>query len=154
GWDSTVSASFNSKDAGSSVTAQRLSWSGHALWNLRDYDPPLWVFGARFGARTVVTGEGRDALPPNIRQYLGGSADLRGFGRQELPSEIGAMTSAFVSFEARLVETLPASLEPFFFVDLGKAGSRPFELDEPLYVSPGIGVRWASPIGVVRGTGA
>src|SRR6185295_15125823 len=54
GWDTVVSASFNAKGVGSSVTAQRLALSGHTLWNLRNYDPPLWVFGARFAFSTVV----------------------------------------------------------------------------------------------------
>jgi translocation and assembly module TamA len=152
GWDTAITVDLNSRDIVSSVSAQRLSWNGRLLWNFRQFDPPLWVFGARFGLKTVVTGDGFDAIPPNFRQYLGGSTDLRGFGLLELPGPTGALSSAFVCLEARLVATFPIGLEPFLFLDLGALGARPFSLDAPLYRSPGLGLRWASPVGVIRGT--
>jgi translocation and assembly module TamA len=151
GWETGLTADFNSSHVASSASAQRLSWNARALWNFREYDPPLFVFGARVGARTLVTGD-PGGIPPNFRQYLGGSTDLRGFGLQELPGPVGGLSSGYVSLEARLVATLPLNIEPFLFYDLGAVGANPFELDEPIYHSPGMGLRWASPIGVIRTT--
>jgi translocation and assembly module TamA len=152
GWQSSVMAAFNSRSLASSLTAQRMAWDGRALWNWRELDPPLWVFGARWGFRTVVTGEDVTGVPPTFRQYLGGTADLRGFGRQEVPGPNGSLSSGFVSLEARLVETLPIGFEPFAFIDFGKTGVKPFSFDSPLFRSPGLGIRWASPIGAFRTT--
>ena len=149
---------LNSRAFVSDATAERFTLLGEALWNYRHYDPPLWVFGVRGGLSSVLTPERPGPgtiLPANYLQYLGGSTDLRGFGRQELPlSGNGSLTSVFVSLEVRKSEFLHVSLEPLFFLDLGALGDTPFQLQAPIYYSPGFGLRWASPVGVFRGTAA
>jgi translocation and assembly module TamA len=141
----------------SNLTAQRLRVQGESLWNILHYDPPLWVLGIRWGWSTVVASRsatGTLELPASFFQYLGGSTDLRGFGRLELSrdSQGGALSSGFLGIESRFSEIMPFHLDPFVFVDLGRLGAEPFSFDSPLYWSPGFGVRWASPVGALRST--
>jgi translocation and assembly module TamA len=135
--------------------AQRLSVTGSALWNFGKLDPPLFIAGVRGGFGCVVSSARpgpATALPPAFRQYLGGSSDLRGYGRQELPGPDGGMTSFFLGTELRLANELPLHLDPFLFVDLGMIGTSPFDFQSPLYRSPGAGIRWGSPVGSIRTT--
>ncbi len=147
---------INDRNFYSNISAQRFNLTGEALWNVNNYDPPLWILGFRAGYSTVVTGEvagQSSALPVSFLKFLGGSTNLRGFGRQELPlNGIGGLTSGFLDLEARLTHTLPYNFDLIFFLDVGAIGSRPSVLDLPIYWSPGLGLRWGSPIGVLRTT--
>jgi outer membrane translocation and assembly module TamA len=141
----------------SSATAQRLEWTGQSLWNIFNLDPPFWIVGIRWGFASVLTSEPvgfGTKLPAPFFRYLGGSADLRGFGRLELPADGqgGGLTSGFAGVEFRLSHTLPFDLDPFVFVDVGAIGRKSFSFDPPVYWSPGIGMRWASPAGAIRTT--
>jgi translocation and assembly module TamA len=148
----TFTSDLNSSALGSDTSAQRFRLAGHALWNLRDYDPPLLILGGRFGLSSTVAGD-VNAVPALYRYALGGSSDLRGFGLDELPEDHqGRLTEVFAGVEARLVTVLPLNLQPLAFVDAGRLGARPFSLDPAWYWSPGAGVRWESPIGAVRAT--
>ncbi len=157
GYSLNFSSSLNNKGFLSQVSAQRLSLWGESLWNLNHYEPALWIVGIRGGMTTIFTDEPIGAgtsLPAPYLQYLGGSMNLRGFSRQELSigSQGGGLTSSFLGLELRLSQTLPAGLDPFLFFDVGALGSRPLSLDSPLYWNPGLGIRWASPVGSLRTT--
>lgn len=148
-------SNFTTKSLVSSVTAQKLTLKGESLWNIAQLDPPLLVFGVRGGISTTLIQESdRANLPANYLHYLGGSSDLRGFGRQELSLNSGGLTSAFLGIEARLVQVLPLHLEPFIFTDGGMMGQVSASFNSPLYWGPGVGIRWDSPIGPVRFTAA
>ena len=154
GFNAQFTADLAQKGLLSIATAHRFSLDGQALWNLKDYDPALWIFGVRGGYRLTISPERPDLqtrLPASFFRYLGGSQDLRGFARQSVPIQ-GAMTAAFVDFESRFSTVLPFNVEPFAFLDLGAVGSAPGSLDSPLLYSPGIGLRWKSPVGVLRST--
>ncbi len=139
----------------SDADAERAELRGAFLWNLKDLDPPLLVLGIRGGVGTILTadrpGTG-NRLPASFMQFLGGSSDLRGFARKRLPGPDGALTFAFLDFEARVGSVLPWGFDPFIFLDLGETGATPLGLGSPLYWSPGFGLRWQSPIGVLRTT--
>jgi translocation and assembly module TamA len=156
GVNASLLTNWTHADLFSQVSAQRFRLQIEGLWNLNQYDPPLLVIGARGGLATIITADRpgpSSSLPPSYLEYLGGSADLRGFNRQELNANgYGGLSSAFVDFEVRLANVAPLGLEPFVFSDLGALGSAPFILDSPFYWSPGAGIRWASPIGVFRTT--
>jgi len=139
------------------TSAQRFNVNGEFLWNLKNYDPPLAVFAVRAGFGTLFVSDSPFSsrlLPGNFYQYLGGSVDLRGFSLKELPrnQSSGARTSGFAGFEARLANTIPYGIEPFAFFDIGALGDQPMSFDLPIYTSPGIGVRWKTPIGTFRTT--
>ncbi len=160
GYSFEASVNLNRRDVFSDVTAQRLSFSGEHLWNVANLSPPFLVFGTRYAFRTTVADRNDPQflrLPPQFVHYLGGSEDLRGFSRNDIPLEVnpdrtGALSTAYVGLESRFVEVLPFNIQPFVFADFGATGDRSFSLKKTIYWNPGVGLRWESPIGVLRGT--
>ena len=92
-----------------------------------------------------------DQLPPELRFFAGGDRSVRGFDYQEL----GATNAAGKVIGGEFLAVGSAEYEKFFsprwggavFVDAGDA-FRTSEFD--LNVGAGIGVRWRSPVGMVR----
>ena len=92
-----------------------------------------------------------DQLPPELRFFAGGDRSMRGFDYQEL----GATNAAGKVIGGEFLAVGSAEYEKFFspkwggavFVDAGDA-FRTSEFD--LNVGAGIGVRWRSPVGMVR----
>lgn len=93
-----------------------------------------------------------DALPPSVKHYGGGSDDLRGYRLNTLPKNdgVGALTKLGLKMELRKTHTFHPTLESVFFVDMMKFGERSFELDPTIWISPGVGLRWLSPIGLLQ----
>jgi outer membrane translocation and assembly module TamA len=154
GWQASLTAAFADERILSAISAQRVELAGQGLWNVRQLDPPLWILGARGVLATTITPEpvGSSRIPASMRHFLGGSRDLRGFGRQELPGdEAGALALAYLGVEARW-GGLSESFQPFAFLDTGALGREALEWSLPVYAAPGAGIRWASPIGVFRAT--
>ncbi len=156
GYKFSLTSLSSNKTFASSVTASKVSLSGEGLLNLRNYAPPTLVLGLRGLLGTTYSPNGASEaanLPLSLRSFLGGTQDLRGFSRQELPRDrpTGAMTEAYVGAEARFPALLPYGLQPYTFVEGGVLGSEPATFEWPLYWDPGLGLRWASPIGSFRG---
>jgi translocation and assembly module TamA len=90
-------------------------------------------------------------LPPELRFFAGGDRSIRGFDYQELGTlndaglVIGGdhLAVASVEFERYFLQNWGAAI----FVDGGDA-FRSGEFD--LNLGAGVGVRWRSPVGVVR----
>jgi translocation and assembly module TamA len=147
---------FNHRSFFSSATAPRVSLTGQSLWNYRSYEPPLWILGLRWNVASIFTSErpGEDfSLPANFLHYLGGTRDLRGFARKEIPrTGLGGLSVATASVEVRSDILFPESFELLAFVDAGLLGDQPVTLSRPLYWSPGIGARWQTPLGPLRGS--
>ncbi len=150
----TFQSAMADKALGSDINANRWSTAFTKLWNLFDWDPPQWVLGIRGEyATTRLRDTDRSRLPTTFKQFLGGSNSLRGFGRKALPPrDQGALTKAYVGTELRGNHLLPYKLQPFIFVDAGGLGEKTQMIDPTLYWSPGVGVRWESPIGSLRST--
>lgn len=93
------------------------------------------------------------SLPPSVKFYGGGSDDVRGFKLSTLPDSngLGALTKLSVKFEFRKTHVFIPTIESFTFVDTALFGFRPWELESRLWYSPGTGLRWLSPIGMVQG---
>lgn len=158
GFSLAITGTFNSKAALSDVSAQKILAYGEWLWNIGDFDPSLFVLGIRGKIGTTITNRNSPNfgnLPPEYLLYLGGSSDLRGFKRQELPvTYSGALTLAFISAELRLANALPLGIQPIAFTDFGALGVKSANFDYPAYWSPGVGMRLYSLIGVFRFTAA
>lgn len=154
GYSIQIKTDFTNKNLFSELTAQKFSVEGKYYYNLLDYDPALLIVGVRGGLFGTYMNDSSQIsrLPPNYRFYLGGAQSLRGFGRLEIPGGDGALSAAFASTEVRLAKTLPLWLEPFVFFDLGVIGNQALQFSLPVYMSPGAGVRIASPLGVIRTT--
>ena len=81
---------FSAEGLLSNFSAQRLSIDFRSLWNYKNYDPPLWIFGLRTQLSTTLTPEQvaeSNELPATFRHFLGGSQNVRGFGRTNFPWE-------------------------------------------------------------------
>jgi hypothetical protein len=156
GFQTQFAVAQSVRQALSATTFTALRWSGEKLWNLGDWDPPAWILGFRFSASTTITPEPFESRATGLepyRYFLGGRDDLRGFGFASIPGDPqGSFTALAASIELRAPPFLPGKLEPFVFVDGGAVGRAPFALEHPIYLSPGVGIRWESPIGTVRGT--
>ena len=89
-------------------------------------------------------------LPPSLRFFAGGDRSIRGYGYQEVgPREDGIATGGknllvgSVEYERMFSDTWGAAV----FVDGGNAFN---DANEGAYVGTGVGVRWRSPVGLVR----
>jgi len=149
-------ASLNNENVLSDISVQQFILSGEWLFNIGRKDPPLLILGFRGSLATSVVDRSNPRfgnLPPEFQYYLGGSANLRGFKREELPLTYNAgLTMAYLGAEVRLSHVLPADFQPIAFVDVGAMSPSTANLDLPVYWSPGFGMRWFSPFGVFRVT--
>lgn len=112
------------------------------------------VGGIRVGAHTTII-ENSSAivdLPPSVKFYGGGSDDIRGFGYRQLPENngVGALSKLLVKFELRKTHFYAPSLELFGFYDTAYFGFDSWELSPRLRQSPGVGLRWISPVGLFQ----
>ena len=89
-------------------------------------------------------------LPPELRFFAGGDRSIRGYGYQE----IGPRNARGLVIGGEYLVVASAEYEHYFrerwgaavFVDAGDAFTR----DPELKVGAGFGVRWRSPVGLVR----
>ena len=117
-----------------------------------------WIGSPFFRTRVLVRGEGGytqteqfRSLPPSIRFFAGGAQSVRGYAFQGLgPVDeegrvIGgeALVVGSVELEQRVLEDWGVAA----FYDLGNAMR---SLRDPLEDGAGAGLRWISPIGLVR----
>ncbi len=105
------------------------------------------ILRAALGAMAV---DDFDALPPELRFFAGGDRSIRGFDYEQI-GEVNAsggviggkyLTVASVEYEYYFLPQWGAAV----FVDGGDAYSTSFNLN----VGAGIGLRWRSPVGMVR----
>jgi len=117
-----------------------------------------WLHAFGENTRLIVRGEvGKmtvddfDQLPPELRFFAGGDRSIRGFGYEEIGSRNAAgdviggdnLAEASVEMERYWRKGLGGAL----FVDAGDAWLGD---DFTLHVGVGAGVRWKSPVGVLR----
>jgi translocation and assembly module TamA len=112
------------------------------------------IGGARLNAGTtwVTNTLSGNSLPPTVKFYGGGSDDIRGFQLRTLPHNggLGALTKLTLKLEARRTYVYQENIEAFTFVDSGYFGQQSWGIDSTLYYSPGVGIRWLSPLGLVQ----
>lgn len=116
-----------------------------------------WVRPASKQSRVILRGavgamvvDDFDALPPELRFFAGGDRSVRGFDYQQIGEQnetggvIGGkyLTVASAEYEYYFLPKWGAAV----FVDAGDAYSSSFNAN----VGAGIGVRWRSPVGIVR----
>jgi len=112
------------------------------------------IGGFRINSGTTIVRNHVDpsTLPPSVKYYGGGSDDVRGFELATLPSNAGAgsLTKFSVKLEARKTNLIDPNFEGFTFVDTAWFGRESLKLQNKLWYSPGGGIRWFSPIGIVQ----
>ncbi|HEX4047688.1 MAG TPA: BamA/TamA family outer membrane protein, partial [Elusimicrobiota bacterium] len=156
GWKTTIETLSRVAGVDSRLTAHRLSVQGETLWNIGGCDPPALVFGTRYWAATTYVSDlplAQAELPPDMRFFLGGDANLRGVSLNGLPpDQNGFLTVLYDGLELRMGDVLPYGLQPFALLDAAMAGRADLHLDPDVYWSPGVGLRWKLPVGSIRGT--
>lgn len=156
GWVFVINTSTQFAGARAHENIHKVQLRHQILWNLWDWDPALLILAWRGWAGTYVISDGKtntDEIPINQRFFLGGDNTLRGFVRQKLPfSNNGFLSVLYQGFELRLGKWLPYNLQPYVLFDFAKGGETANELAKENYYSLGLGMRWASPLGTVRGT--
>ena len=158
GWVFHLNYRGQNKGLGSRLDMNRYRTELKSLWNLGGFSPPAFVLGARLetiivDAKDVNRNQNRDLLPIEDRIFLGGDQNLRGFARNSLDNaDLGYLTSVYLGLELRLIEELPYRLQPFLLWDIAQAGNSRFALERPVFISEGLGLRWASPFGTLRGS--
>lgn len=159
GYRLQLGASMSEKSIVSDVSAMTYRLDFTQIWNLLEMDPEIWILGLRGNFATTEAGRGSrpEDLPLSFKQFLGGSENLRGFKRKSLPDKVGeesegSLTAAYIGSELRLNNVIPYKLQPFVFADFGWLGEKYLDLYPRLYWSPGLGMRWESPIGGLRVT--
>lgn len=124
------------------------------LYNVGGWGKGDAIIGTRFYAGTSMVRDSVDLnnLPPSVKYYGGGSDDVRGFELESLPANngVGALTKAVAKLELRKTHTVLPTIESLAFIDFGLFGQQSWELDDRLFYSPGVGVRWLSPIGLIQ----
>lgn len=152
GYEFGVQWTAQREGIGSTFSADLIGFNGTVLWNIGSFDPPLTVLGIRFG-HSVVTTSTLDNVPASFRLFLGGAEDVRGFSRKSINNaNLGFQTTSYAGLEARTLAILPFNLQPFIFNDFAKVGEENWTWAKTTYMSPGVGVRWQSPLGALRGT--
>lgn len=156
GVQAAVSVAAAEKATLSPFSATRFGLATRALWNVGGFRPPKFIFGLRAEASTTFLSDPseRGLLTSRFLHYLGGTANLRGFARNEIPGGGGALSSIYLGAEMRFPSFLPWGLEPLLFFDSGAIGPGSLDLRAPVALSPGGGIRWESPIGTFRVTAA
>lgn len=137
---------------GSSQNGNRYRINGTWLNNFGGFSPPVMVLGLRFQVEQLVS-DGLKNTPPSMRLYLGGDNNIRGFNRKQINNGgLGFNQTYYLGTEARFTQFMFLNLQPLVFVDIAKAFAENTRFDRLFFWSPGIGLRWASPIGAVRAT--
>lgn len=112
------------------------------------------IMGLRLNTQTtwVPNDVNSTTLPPSVKFYGGGSDDIRGFKLNSIPDTngLGALTKMSAKLELRRTNFFKESLESFIFLDTGFFGDQSWKVDSRIWYSPGAGVRWLSPIGLVQ----
>lgn len=92
------------------------------------------------------------SLPPSVKFYGGGTDDLRGFKLNSLPDNggLGALSKFSTKLEFRKTNFFRQTIEGFTFLDASFFGEKSWHVESRLWYSPGLGIRWLSPIGLVQ----
>jgi translocation and assembly module TamA len=91
-------------------------------------------------------------LPPSLKFYAGGSHDVRGHGLNELPQNngAGALSKMAIRLEARKTAFIRDDLELAIFFDAARLSEKSFSSIGETPYSPGLALRWHSPIGLIQ----
>jgi outer membrane protein assembly complex protein YaeT len=116
---------------------------------------PSIVWATRVRAATIIAANASE-VPFSERYFLGGSANMRGWGRYEVSPRtpegllIGGRSLFDSSTELRV--SLTRQFGAVLFVDAGQVYEDSLELvsSRTILMDAGPGIRWISPIGIVR----
>lgn len=132
----------------------RMDWTMVSLWHPWSWGKGAGIIGVRVnsGSTWVKDTALLERLPPSVKFYGGGSEDIRGFKLDSIPNNngLGSLTKFVAKLELRKTHVFIPTVEAMAFFDSGFFGQKSWHLDNRYFYSPGIGLRWLSPIGLVQ----
>lgn len=150
-----ITISYRNPMLGFQESLTRIDTSFVRLGRIGNSGRGALVGGVRFKAGSAFVKSTTDltALPPEVKFFGGGSDDLRGYLLRTLPRNggAGALTRVLTKAELRRTHFFHEKVESFLFWDAGQFGSTSFSASPRIWHSPGVGLRWLSPIGVLQG---
>lgn len=150
----SLALSYRDETLGFQTRATKADASYVTLKRFATFGRGILIGGFRAIAGTTFVGSNEeiDTLPPLVKFFGGGSNDIRGFQLNTLPQNngLGALSKLVFKWEVRKTYFIIPSLEIFGFLDHGQFGDKSFSTESRTYYSPGLGLRWNSPIGVVQ----
>lgn len=150
----SLALSYRDETLGFQSRATRGDFSFVTLKRFATFGRGILIGGLRTigGTTFVSTDEDINTLPPLVKFFGGGSSDIRGFQLNTLPINDGqgALSKLVFKWEIRKTYFFIPSLELFGFLDHGQFGEKSFSTSTRTFYSPGVGLRWNSPIGVVQ----
>ncbi|WP_410474161.1 autotransporter assembly complex protein TamA [Guyparkeria sp. TX1] len=110
-----------------------------------------WIFAGRAEAGVIVTDQ-FDKMPRSLRFFTGGDRSVRGYEYESLSprDEDGTLIGGKYLLAGSLEAMFPVVGDDWYlaaFVDSGNAYTDP---EAELKTGAGVGVRWRSPVGIVR----
>ena len=110
-----------------------------------------WIFAARGEAGMIVTDD-FDSMPRSLRFFAGGDRSVRGYEYESLSpeNEDGTLIGGKYLLAGSVEAMVPVIRDDWYlaaFVDTGNAYIDP---KSELKTGAGLGVRWRSPVGMVR----
>lgn len=156
----TLAASFDFRhpSMGFSDPLLKLNTTAAKLYRLANWGRGTVIGGIRLNAGTTWVSNDLTlkGLPPAVKFYGGGSDDTRGYLLNTLPKNdgLGALTKLGMKLELRRTYVWKETLEAFTFIDSALFGDKSWSVEQQLWYSPGIGLRWLSPIGLIQTYGA
>ncbi|MFW5954667.1 MAG: autotransporter assembly complex protein TamA [Guyparkeria sp.] len=110
-----------------------------------------WIFAGRAEAGVISTDD-FDSIPRSLRFFTGGDRSVRGYDYESLSprDEEGTRTGGKYLLAGSLEAMYPVVGDDWYlagFVDTGNAYTDP---EADLKTGAGVGVRWRSPVGMVR----
>ncbi len=110
-----------------------------------------WIFAGRAEAGVIVTDQ-FDKMPRSLRFFTGGDRSVRGYEYESLSprDESGTRTGGKYLLAGSLEAMFPVVGNDWYlaaFVDSGNAYTDP---EAELKTGAGVGMRWRSPVGIVR----
>ncbi|MES2527248.1 MAG: BamA/TamA family outer membrane protein [Bdellovibrionota bacterium] len=155
GDEESIALSYRNPMLGFGESLTKIDTSAVRLGRLTNLGRGAIIGGIRMKAGTSFVRSTADlsALPPEVKYFGGGSDDLRGYLLRTLPRNdgAGALSKFLLKGEIRKTHFFHEKVETFTFVDGGYFGEKSFSLESRIWYSPGLGLRWLSPIGLVQG---
>ncbi len=150
----SLALSYRDETLGFQSRATKADLSFVTLKRFATFGRGILIGGLRTitGTTFVSNSEDLESLPPLVKFFGGGSNDIRGFQLNTLPQNngLGALSKLVFKWELRKTYFFIPSLEMFGFLDHGQFGDKSFSTNSRTFYSPGVGLRWNSPIGVVQ----
>jgi translocation and assembly module TamA len=154
GWMVTAESSSQFGGVLSEQSVHRLTLQHQFLWNLGGWEPPFLILGWRGLVGSFFfdqESQNPQDIPVSQRFFLGGDENIRGFARKEIPGDgDGFFAMLYQGLELRAGPWVLWGLQPFLFFDYAKGGRQPRKLGPTAYYTPGLGLRYSSPVGVMR----